>query len=139
MLVGLGVMGVVAPTPDPLPGTLTLPVLTLVAVAVQLRRALVVLVVLGEVVLLLLLLLLLLVLLVEVMVMGRGGRGMNPGALVHLAVPSEPVGGDRLCSAEAAAAVVLSAPRGCCHGILDAVAPVAPRARDRTGWPAAGA
>lgn len=111
VLVGLGMMGVVASAPDPLPGALTLalPVVTVVAVAVQLRRALVVLVVLGEVVLLLLLL-------VEVMVVRRGGRGMNSGTLVHLTVPAEAVGGgDRLCPAEASAAVVLSAPRGRCH------------------------
>lgn len=112
MLVGLGMMGVVASAPDPLPRTLTLPVLAVVAVAVQLRRALVVLVVLREVVLRLL------VVVVEVVVVGRGGggRGMNSAALVHLAVPAEPVGGgDRLCTAEAAAAVVLSAPRGRRH------------------------
>lgn len=114
VLVGLGMMGVVASAPDPLPGALTLPVVTVVAVAVQLRRTLVVLVVLREVVLLLLLLL---VVVVEVMVVGRGGgRGMNSGTLVHLTVPAEPVGGrDRLCPAEASAAVVLSAPRGRCH------------------------
>lgn len=112
VLVGLGMMGVVASAPDPLPGALTLPVVTVVAVAVQLRRALVVLVVLREVVLLLLLLL---VVVVEVMMVGRG-RGMNSGTLVHLTVPAEPVGGgDRLCPAEASAAVVLSAPRGRCH------------------------
>lgn len=57
---------------------------------------------------------------------------MDPATLVQLAVPAEPMGGHQLRTAVASAAVVLSAPRGRCHRILDAVAPVAPRARDGT-------
>lgn len=65
---------------------------------------------------------------------------MHPAALVQLAVPAQPVGGGhQVRAAVASAAVVLSAPRGRRHRILDAVAPVAPRAGDGTGRPAVGA
>ncbi len=130
VVVALGVMGVVAPSSHPLPGPLALPAVALVAVAVELRRALVVLVVLREV-----------VLLVVVVGGGRGGgggRGVAP-ALVQLAVPAEAVrGGDGLGSAEASSAVVLTAPGRSRHRVLDAVAPVAARAGDGPGRPAAG-
>ena len=71
---------------------------------------------------------------------GGGGGGVNPAALVQLAVPAEAVGGgDGLGAAEATSAVVLTAPGRSRHRVLDAVAPVAARARDGPRRPAAGA
>lgn len=61
-------------------------------------------------------------------------------ALVWFAVPAEAVSrGDGLCTAEASSTVVLTPPGRGGHRVLDAVAPVAAGAGDRSGWPAAGA
>lgn len=70
---------------------------------------------------------------------------MAPAAPVQLAIPAKAMGGgDGLCTAESSSsssssAVVLTAPGRGRHRVLDAVAPVAPRARDGPGRPAAGA
>lgn len=96
MVVDLGVMGVMAPSSNPLSSPFTLSSVTFLGVAVQLWRALVVLVVLGEVVLLLVVV---------------GGRRMAPAALVHLAVPAKAVRGrDGLSPTDASPAAVLTVP-----------------------------